>query len=100
MSERRIKIVGGDGKVWKEWRVLDAETGESIKGVSRVEIIADASGEAQAVLYMHPFGVEVEIEMTAKERAEELTAAQRVASEVEGRIRELIQALFHRERPS
>lgn len=101
MSEqpkRTIKIIGGgDGRVDRTWRVVDAETGQHFAGVRRVELIADARGVGEAILYIHPMGVEVEIEATIAEvRADELTAAERVAGEVEKRVHEQIARLFER----
>jgi hypothetical protein len=102
MSERRIKITGGgDGMVHSTWQVLDAETGEYIKGVRRVEIIADARGVGEAVLYIGTPGLEVDIDaLRMEERAEDLTAAERVASEVEKRVNERIAYLLRELRKS
>lgn len=98
MTGRRIKITGGgDGKVHSTWRVVDAETGEPIAGVRRVEIIADARGVGEAILYVGTPGLEVDIDaLSTEERAEDLTAAERVASEVEKRIVENLAGLHRK----
>jgi hypothetical protein len=98
MSERKsrkIKIIcDGQQRVTNGTRVIDQETGEDLRWVRRVEVTLDARGMPHAVLYIDD--PELEIEIDAELRTEELAAAERVASEVEKRVHEQIARLFER----
>lgn len=94
MSGRKIKIIhDGSLSVVKGSKVVDAETGETLQWVRRVEVILDARGDVEAVLYVA--APEIEIDATvSEERAEEMVVAERVANEVEKRVTRLIEGLL------
>jgi hypothetical protein len=75
MSTRKIKITHDGGlSVVKGTRVLDAETGEDLQWVRRVEIVFDAGhGAPEAILYVTAPELEIttEVEIRENERAQE-----------------------------
>jgi hypothetical protein len=100
---RRIKIVGSGPARDGNWSITDAETGESIAGVRRVEFTGDARGNVSyAVLYIELPEVEIvadDVTFTQENR----DLATKIADEVERRLYERLDhyvALLERRRAS
>jgi len=67
-KQRKIKIIhDGDIAAFKT-RVVDAETGEPIKWVRRVELVFDAREHVEARIYVISPEVEVEVDAEVIER--------------------------------
>lgn len=52
-KKRRIRITHDGSMRALDMRIVDAETGEPIRWVKRVEIVADAKGEISAIITVH-----------------------------------------------
>lgn len=98
MSTRKIKIThDGSLNVVRGTRVLDAETGEQLQWVRRVEIILDAAhGAPEAVLYITAPEVEVvvEAEVSENQRAQEERIAHAVIVGIKNFIRREVTSRF------
>lgn len=64
---RRIRIVGAGLDPIHGWQVLDAETGEMIAGVVRVEVVVDPQEGVSATLHLHE-QLELDLQVEADEQ--------------------------------
>jgi hypothetical protein len=100
MSEpkmRRVRIVHDGSPSSRTMRILDAETGEQIRYVTRVEFVADASGEIKAVLSIVGPELDVIVNAIIDERSAEERIADRVLAQLAPQLDRIERQLLSRE---